>query len=139
MSGASLEAIGPKPLTPGEADALRIIQEFVETRAATPTRIELMREMGLRSTSGAQRYVEALVAKGWIARQPIRHHGIVITGNAIQLWATRQTDVVSVADAMKVFNMPGHKIIEAVDAHYWMFLAGPRDLYSKLMIHLEGE
>ena len=68
----------PVPLTRTEADALRIIQEFMDTRGVTPSRRELAVELELASSSGAQRYIDALALKGWILRIPKARCGVQI-------------------------------------------------------------
>lgn len=63
---------------------------------------------------------------------------IDVVANAIQFWATRR-DNATVADAAAAFNADPRMVIAAVDWHYAMFLSGPRDDYSKLIIEHEGE
>jgi hypothetical protein len=65
--------------------------------------------------------------------------GISLFGNAVQVWSTMQSEAVSVAAAARAFNVEPSRIIEAVNAHYWMFLSGPEDDYARLMIEDEGE
>jgi len=67
------------------------------------------------------------------------HPGIALVGNAIQVWAAFQDNSPSVAQAAASFNLEAIRVIEAVEAHYWMFLEGPRDDYTRLMIQQEGE
>lgn len=67
------------------------------------------------------------------------HPGIHLVANAIQAWACFQEGPTSVADAARVFNIEPIRVIEAIEAHYWMFLEGPRDDYTHLMIEHEGE
>lgn len=65
--------------------------------------------------------------------------GIVLFGNALQVWSLMQRHPVSVADASRAFNLSAARIIEAVEDHYWMLLTGPRDDYERLMIEHDGE
>lgn len=55
-------------LRDGEADALRIVQEYLAEQMRPPTRRELAAELDLVSPSGAQHRIDALVAKGYLAR-----------------------------------------------------------------------
>lgn len=65
--------------------------------------------------------------------------GIFLFANALQVWAIRQDHLVSVAEAAVAFRCPPLAIMEAVDRHAWMFLSGPDDDYSRLLIEHEGE
>lgn len=65
--------------------------------------------------------------------------GIGTFANALQLWSIYQDQPVSVALAAVVFNVEPRRIIEAVEWHFWMFLTGPHDDYTRLMIEHEGE
>lgn len=61
-------------------------------------------------------------------------------GNAIQVWAFMQDDpVVTVASAATTFNVPGARIIEAVEDHPYMVIVGPHDDYTKATIEHDGE
>lgn len=60
-------------------------------------------------------------------------------GQAVQVWSVCQVEPTSVRQAATVFNLQPTDIIEAVEAHYWMFLTGPSDDYDRLMIEHEGE
>lgn len=65
--------------------------------------------------------------------------GVGLFGRAVQVWASMQDGEVSVRDASKAFNCDDQMIVEAVAQHYWMFLSGPEDDFTKLMIEHEGE
>lgn len=71
------------------------------------------------------------------------HPGIALVGNAIQVWVTFQDapgdGSVSVAQAAAAFNIEPIRAIEAVQQHHWMYLVGPHDDYTRLMIFLDGE
>jgi hypothetical protein len=45
----------------------------------------------------------------------------------------------SVAEAARVFNVDPARVIEAVEIHSWMYLSGPHDDYTRLMIEHDGE
>lgn len=65
--------------------------------------------------------------------------GIIQLGSAIQLWGLFQNRPASVADAAAAFNCDPARVIEAVEEHWWTYLDGPRDDYSRLMIEHDGE
>ncbi len=76
--------------------------------------------------------------RGW--DQKTGAPGIGLFSNAVQVWALMQPEQsVSVARAARVFNVDPQRICEAVQWHVWMFLAGPTDDYTKLMIEHDGE
>ena len=65
---------------------------------------------------------------------------IGLFGRALQCWSVCQArERVTVAEAAAAFNVEPRLIIEAAEDHYWMFLTGPRDDYTKLIIEHEGE
>lgn len=75
---------------------------------------------------------------------------IALFAGAVQVWSLHQKAPVSVADAMRAFNVEPGMIVEAVRWHAWMFLMGPGGLvgdeapiaiddYAKLIIEHEGE
>lgn len=66
----------PRPLTPRQAEALRVIQEYVDEHGYAPSRTDMCRALELGSKSGAHRLVGALAAKGWIDRAPAAARGI---------------------------------------------------------------
>ncbi len=57
-------------LTPMQARALVLIDARLRAEDVAPTRGELMAALGLRSRSGAQRAVDALVKCGYLRRLP---------------------------------------------------------------------
>jgi hypothetical protein len=74
--------------------------------------------------------------------------GIMLFANSVQVWSAAQMRETSVAEAAGVFNCDPRIIIEAVEAHPWLFFAGRSsaepsfatdDDYSKLFIEHEGE
>lgn len=65
--------------------------------------------------------------------------GIDAFANAIQVYAFAQAEDVSVAQAADAFNVEPKLITEAVEWHGWMYLSGPDDDYTKLMIEHDGE
>ena len=75
---------------------------------------------------------------GW--NQETGEPGILRFGNAIQVWSLTQgrTDV-TVDEAAKAFNVEPRWIVEAVEDHPWMYLSGPLDDYTKLIIGHDGE
>ena len=68
--------------------------------------------------------------------------GVSLFGNAVQVWAImnansgRPTTVATAADAFFVSPL---MIIEAIEAHAWMFITGPDDDFTKMQIEHEGE
>jgi hypothetical protein len=68
--------------------------------------------------------------------------GVSLFGNAVQVWAMfnansgRPTTVAAASDAFFVSPL---MIIEAVNAHSWMFITGPDDDFTKMQIEHEGE
>lgn len=67
------------------------------------------------------------------------HPGIALVANAIGVWCSFQERPTSVAETARVFNIDPSRIIEAVEFHAWMFLAGPEDDLTRRIIKLEGE
>ena len=69
--------------------------------------------------------------------------GKVLVACAIQFWSIanyeRDGRNRTVAEAAEVFNISPLRVIEAVTWHYWMFLTGPSDDFSKMVIEHEGE
>jgi hypothetical protein len=68
--------------------------------------------------------------------------GVSLFGNAIQVWATFNTKaglVATVGGAALAFSVEPQMVIEAVNAHYWMFITGPDDDFTKMHIEHEGE
>lgn len=65
--------------------------------------------------------------------------GIILFGDALQVWSISQNHPVSVADAARAFNISPARIVEAVEDHHWMLLVGPRHDYERLMIEHDGE
>jgi hypothetical protein len=60
-------------------------------------------------------------------------------GNALQVWSHCQQRPTSVAEASLVFNVDPLRIVEAAEAHSYLFLNGPRDDYTRLMIEHDGD
>lgn len=65
--------------------------------------------------------------------------GIALFNSAVQVWSALQDRPTSVAEAALAFNVTPQRIVEAVERHYWMFLDGPADDFTQLMIEHEGE
>lgn len=68
--------------------------------------------------------------------------GIQTFGNAIQVWAILNSEAgrpSTVAAAAEAFSVAPRMVLEAVAAHYWMYLEGPDDDYTKMRIEHEGE
>ena len=65
--------------------------------------------------------------------------GIGLFSRAIQVWSAMQDHPTTVADAVAVFHVPPSAIIEAVEYHPWIFLSGPDDDFSKMVIDHDGE
>lgn len=59
-------------LTPGQYDAMCVLQELMEGGRPAPSLDELAWELDLKSKSAAKRLLDGLVARGWIARAPRR-------------------------------------------------------------------
>lgn len=68
--------------------------------------------------------------------------GIQLFANAVQVWAISNANAgrpSNVAAAAAAFAVEPMMIVKAVDAHYWMFLSGPDDDFTKMLIEHEGE
>lgn len=66
--------------------------------------------------------------------------GLGLVGKAIQFWSiSNWKSKPSVATAAATFNMKAEDVIAAVEDHPWMYLVGPRDDHSKLLIEHDGE
>ena len=58
---------------------------------------------------------------------------------ALQTWCFMQNRPVSVREAAIVFNVADAMVCKAVNEHAWLFLSGPDDDMSRLIIEHEGE
>ncbi|MXN51856.1 hypothetical protein GR158_12060 [Shinella sp. AETb1-6] len=68
--------------------------------------------------------------------------GIQLFANAVQVWAFSNANAgqpSNVAAAASAFAVEPLMIKLAVEAHYWMYLSGPDDDFTKLQIEHEGE
>lgn len=64
------------PLTPRQAEILRLISEHAETHGFPPTRSEICRALGFRSPNAAEEHLQALARKGVIELTPGVSRGI---------------------------------------------------------------
>lgn len=60
---------------------------------------------------------------------------------AVQVWSFMQAvdQPQTVADAAALFQVKPAVIVKAVEEHPWMYLNGPDDDYSKMIIEHDGE
>ena len=65
-------------LTAEQRRALQIIVARLDAGGNAPTRLELAAELGLRSKSGTQRLVDALVERGYLRRLPYRARALEV-------------------------------------------------------------
>lgn len=65
--------------------------------------------------------------------------GVMLVARALHVWTTCQPGEVSVSDVTTAFRLPPSMVVEAVEAHPWMLLVGPRDDFRRLMIEHDGE
>ena len=66
--------------------------------------------------------------------------GLGLFGNAIQVWSSQNwKSRPTVASAAATFNCTAQEIIDAVEAHHWMYLEGPSDDPGRMTIEHEGE
>ena len=68
--------------------------------------------------------------------------GIALFGSAVQVWAFLNEEAgksPTVAMAAKAFSVPPQMIMDAIEEHYWMFVTGPDDDFTKMRIEHEGE
>ncbi len=68
--------------------------------------------------------------------------GVSLFGNAVQVWAILNSNngkPTTVSEAASAFSVDPLMIIEAVKYHYWMFISGPDDDFTKMKIEHEGE
>jgi len=64
------------PLTPRQAEILRLISEHAEIHGFPPTRSEICRALGFRSPNAAEEHLQALARKGVIELTPGVSRGI---------------------------------------------------------------
>lgn len=64
------------PLTPRQAEILRLISEHAELHGFPPTRSEICRALGFRSPNAAEEHLQALARKGVIELTPGVSRGI---------------------------------------------------------------
>jgi len=57
-------------LTPGQADCLRQVIEYIREHGIAPTRRELVRLAGQKSTNGVRQILLALEKKGYVKLHP---------------------------------------------------------------------
>lgn len=66
--------------------------------------------------------------------------GIMKFASAVQVWSALQNRAVTVAECARVFNVDAKRVIEAVDEHSYMKVAGPRGDPDRATIeHTGGE
>lgn len=66
--------------------------------------------------------------------------GIARVAEAIGVWVWFQNRThVSVADAALAFNCDPLRVIESADHHRCLFVSGPRDDFTRLIIEWDGE
>lgn len=68
--------------------------------------------------------------------------GVALFGNAVQVWSIMNSNagkLATVSEAAASFSVDPLMVIEAVNAHYWMFISGPDDDFTKMQIEHEGE
>lgn len=68
--------------------------------------------------------------------------GIQLFGNAVQVWSILNAEAgrsLTVAAAAEAFAVAPQMVLEAVAAHYWMYLEGADDDFAKMRIEHEGE
>lgn len=57
----------------------------------------------------------------------------------VQAWSLFQVGETSVAEAALALNVPASRIVEAASDHPYMYLTGPHDDYTRLIIEHDGE
>lgn len=67
-------------LTQEQANFLRTLRAHIGPDGRAPTRRELMRLTGIRSTSGIQRYLQVLEERGYIKTLRYKSRSIMIVG-----------------------------------------------------------
>jgi len=50
--------------------------------------------------------------------------GIGLFGNTVQVWSVLQPEPVTVGDVVRAFSVRTRMVVEAIEAHPWMLLAG---------------
>lgn len=70
------------PLTPRQAEILRLITEHTEAHGFPPTRSEICRALGFRSPNAAEEHLQALARKGAIELTPGVSRGIRLKQSA---------------------------------------------------------
>lgn len=75
------------------AEALRYIVKTVNTRGFPPTFRELGQHVGIESSSTAQKLVQHMVTKGWIAYDPTKPRTIKVTTAGAKVVGQRQSKV----------------------------------------------
>lgn len=71
-------------MTPRELEALEFVRERLAARGVSPSYREIEAELGLKSLSGVQRIVNALVSRGELVRHRNRARGLTL-GNVPDL------------------------------------------------------
>lgn len=67
---------GPQPLTPGQRQLFQCLAATIRDRGIAPTFRELQALLGVRSLGSVTQRLDALEAKGWIARKSRRTRAI---------------------------------------------------------------
>lgn len=62
---------------------LDLIRRQLASRGVAPTRRELCRLMGVRSTNGIHEHVLALEVAGYLSRTPLAERGLALTEKAL--------------------------------------------------------
>lgn len=71
-------------MTPAQQRVLRFISGFLHEQCRSPTYLEMMEGLGMKSMSTLHRHVASLEQQGMISRQPRRACAISVTAKGMQ-------------------------------------------------------
>lgn len=71
-----------KELKPKELRVLEYLKNRIEEKGYAPSVREVCKDLGIKSTSTVQMYIERLVSKGYIERENGKSRTIILTGGA---------------------------------------------------------
>ena len=69
-----------KPLKPKEQRVLEYLKEKMKEKGYAPSVREICKDLGIKSTSSAQMYLEKLAVKGYIDRENGKSRAIILSG-----------------------------------------------------------
>lgn len=71
-----------EPLTERQKAIFEFIHRTIQKRGMSPTVREIAIKFGMKSVNGPVQHIDALIAKGWLKKQPEFTRGLLLTAEA---------------------------------------------------------